>query len=138
MVRLWLTTGEADTHLPRTRRHGVRRGHQPDGQRLYSCSRDRLVKAWNGEVGQERALGHGNWVHHVSFSHDSRLLASCGRDRAVKLWDVEKGQRTTDYYAHKDEVETVAFSPDARLLASGARDGMVVVGNGRPPGRSTV
>jgi hypothetical protein len=63
----------------------------PDGQRLASASRDRTVKLWDTETGQEvlTLRGHTQAVCRVAFSPDGQLLASASWDGTVKLWEAK-------------------------------------------------
>ncbi len=62
------------------------------------------------------------FVHHLAFSHDSRLLAGAGDDQAIHLWDVAGREEERVLRGHTRPVYRVAFSPDDQRIASGSLD----------------
>jgi WD40 repeat protein len=60
-----------------------------DGKTLASASRDRKLKLWDADSGQERATlqGHSSWVTSVAFSPVGKTLASASSDATIKLWE---------------------------------------------------
>ena len=96
----------------------------PDGRTIASGSRDRTIRLWNAETGQELQIleGHRNGVTTVAFSPDGRTLASGSWDDYIMLWDANTGKLLRTLDKHTDGVRAVAFSPDSRTLASGSYD----------------
>src|SRR5262249_15636991 len=77
--------------------------YSPDGWRLAAGSRDRLVRVWDAQTGQEifTLKGHQGPVASVAFSPDGRRLASAGGESgarqqrlpgSIKVWDLQTGQ----------------------------------------------
>lgn len=103
----------------------------PDGRILASASKDKTVKLWNVETGQEirTLIGHGEWVNAAVFSPDGKTIASASRDKTIKIWNVESGQLIKTFAAQTDWIPALAFSPDGKTLASAGRDKTVKIWN---------
>ena len=93
----------------------------PDGKTLTSGSRDKTIRLWDVNTGQQKATleGHTGWVLSVAFSPDGSTLASGSWDRTIRLWDARTGEYQQTLEGHTAEVTSVAFSPDGKTLASG-------------------
>lgn len=76
-----------------------------------------MVRLWDLATGAalQTLEGHGNGIHAVGFSLDSKLLASASYDETVRLSDLAALQ-TLD--GHISMAKTVTFSPDGKRLAS--------------------
>ena len=65
----------------------------PDGSRIASVGRDRIVHILNAHNGQEAQalIGHENTVYRVSFSPDGGQVATVSMDATVRFWDLTTG-----------------------------------------------
>jgi WD40 repeat protein len=104
-----------------------------DGTRLAIGGRDRTVKLWDLESGQEvlTLRGHTDMVTGVAFSGDDRLLAPASLDGTVLVrdatpWDGVGGETTT-VHGHGDTPLAGAYSPDGRRLAWTVEGGLVEI-----------
>jgi WD40 repeat protein len=63
----------------------------PDGSRIASGGRDRLVRLWDAATGEElvRLPGHSDYFYSLAFSPDGKTLVSSSGDTTLRLWDTE-------------------------------------------------
>jgi WD40 repeat protein len=85
----------------------------PDGRRLLSAGRDRVLRLWDVETGARvRELrGHTEEVFAAIFHPDGKRIASGGRDRAIRIWDTERGEELVRLPGHTNYIFSLAFSP---------------------------
>ncbi|KAG8810333.1 hypothetical protein FRC18_004117, partial [Serendipita sp. 400] len=98
-------------------------GWSADGRRIVSGSKDKTVRIWDAETGQQHGPsleGHDGAVHSVAFSPDGRRIVSGSKDKTVRIWDAETGQQhgpSLEVWVH-----SMAFSPDSRWIVFGSYD----------------
>ncbi len=65
-----------------------------DGEILASGGKDKTIKLWNIESGENinTLKGHTDIVRSVKFSPDGKILASGGYDNNIILWKVSTGK----------------------------------------------
>jgi WD40 repeat protein/serine/threonine protein kinase len=130
-IRVW----DAET----LRERAVLRGHTEvvlsvvlsrDGRHLLSCGRDKTVRWWNAETGQQlRRFDVSEQVHCVALAPNGRHFLSGDTANLLRLWDVETGQEVRRFRGHTGPVRSVAFSPDGRRALSGSFDNTVRLWN---------
>ncbi|KAH7906798.1 quinon protein alcohol dehydrogenase-like superfamily [Hygrophoropsis aurantiaca] len=97
-----------------------------DGRRMVSGSRDKTVRTWNVESGEQnwQSPEHDREVQWISISPDDRTLAVSG-ERMVFLWNLES--RSVVWKTEGVDGYRVAFSPDRQLIAATAGYDMVLL-----------
>jgi Tol biopolymer transport system component len=94
----------------------------PDGNYFISGSRDKTIKIWDTETGQEikTLIGHTGTgsigeVLSVAYSPDGRQIVSCSNDRTIKFWDTSNGNVIRTISAN---CSIVSYCPDGRKIAA--------------------
>lgn len=102
-----------------------------NGQRLFTGSDDKTIKAWNLSAKQEifTLRGHSGWIWAIANSSDNKMLASGSADNTIKLWNSSTGKEISTLRGHLAGVTSVAFSPDGNTLASGSWDKTIKLWN---------
>lgn len=96
----------------------------PDGQLALSGCRDKIVKVWKVENGQEVTTftGHAAKVNAVAVTPDGRFALSASDDNTIKKWGIEDGQRTLTFAGHEGSVTVVTITADGKLVLSASND----------------
>lgn len=93
-------------------------GYSPDGKKIASVSRDRII-IWNAESGEQLAMRQWeDFIVHWAFSPDSRKIALVirvnNRDTVI-WWDIETGE---DAPVTLERTDFFSFSPDSSRLVT--------------------
>ncbi len=91
---------------------------------------DKSVRLWDlqraGTPNARVLAGHGDWVHALAISSDSRWLASASQDLTARLWDLsvpDPNATARLLPGHKASVCCVAFSAELGVVVVAARHG---------------
>jgi WD40 repeat protein len=97
----------------------------PDSRQVLSGSKDKTVRLWDVQTGQElqRLTGHTAYLYAVAFSPDGRLALTTSADNTARLWDLQTGRELRRFIGHQGPVEWAAFSPDGKTFVTGSDDG---------------
>lgn len=64
--------------------------YSPDGNFLFSGSRDARLKVWDVQAGYLQAaevVAHMYAINHLEFSPDAKHFVTCSLDKSIKVWD---------------------------------------------------
>lgn len=102
-----------------------------NGQKLFTGSDDKTIKAWDLSGKQEMFTlsGHSGWIWAIANSSENKMLASGSADNTIKLWNSSTGKEIDTLRGHLGGVTSVDFSPDGKTLASGSWDKSIKLWN---------
>ncbi|KAF2648923.1 eukaryotic translation initiation factor-like protein 3 subunit [Lophiostoma macrostomum CBS 122681] len=91
--------------------------YNPDGDLIFSVSKDHVVCAWFSHNGERFGTYHGHqgalWT--VDVDPHSKLLATGGADNTMRLWEVDTG-KLLKTWEFGSSIKRVEFSPDGTQL----------------------
>ena len=96
----------------------------PDGTKIVSASRDRTIKVWFADTGQEifSLKSHSKEVNTAYFSPDGTQIVSSSKDGTIKIWDVSTGQEMLSLKNHRDNVYMADFVAGGTQVLSASAD----------------
>jgi WD40 repeat protein len=98
-----------------------------DSQRLMSGGRDKTIKVWDVQTGDnmQTLKGHRGSVMSMDFSPTGNVLVTGGEEGNVKLWKLcdDKISLIRASVGHFDAVNAVKISPDGLKIATTSTDG---------------
>lgn len=109
--------------------------YRPDGQYLFSGSRDAHLKAWAlGDVPKLADQKPAHWftINTIAFHPSGRWLATGSRDKTVKIWDAYtfellKVLETVRDGGHLNSVNRLLWTAHQGHLISGSDDRSLIV-----------
>lgn len=113
--------------------HRILRGHQqrihalafsPDGETLFSVSRDGGVCRWSMSLGCGAQMWRGRQSQNTCAASASRLLVG-GDDGVIRCWQGDHLE--FEMHGHNGMITTTSVLPSSDLAVSGGVDGVVVL-----------
>jgi WD40 repeat protein len=103
--------------------------YSPDGNFLFSGSRDARIKVWDVQAGYlplTEIVAHMYAINHIEFSPDGKHFVTCSMDKSIKVWDLEelKLLKVIDkarHAGHGTSVNKLLWTSDKLLSASDDR-----------------
>jgi WD40 repeat protein len=103
--------------------------YSPDGNFLFSGSRDARLKVWDVRAGYLQVteiVAHMYAINHLDFSPDGKHFVTCSMDKSIKVWDLEelKLLKVIDkarHAGHGTSVNKLLWTPKLLLSASDDR-----------------
>jgi WD40 repeat protein len=103
--------------------------YSPDGNFLFSGSRDARLKVWDVQAGYVQAaevVAHMYAINHIEFSPNGKHFVTCSMDKSIKVWDLEelKLLKVIDkarHAGHGTSVNKLLWTPGQLLSASDDR-----------------
>ncbi len=101
----------------------------PDGRKIATCSRDRVVTVWKSTSVETKSLSTitESKAFCIAFSPDGRMLALGSSDNHIYLLDSESLETISILEGHTGSVNSVSFSPNGWYLASGSFDSNIKI-----------
>jgi platelet-activating factor acetylhydrolase IB subunit alpha len=92
----------------------------PDGNFIFSCSRDKSIRLWEVSTGycKKTLNGHNEWVRSISINNGGNLLASCSDDESIVVWNIETGSQMYTFSGHENKIEVVLFVKNSIALGN--------------------
>ncbi len=103
--------------------------YSPDGNFLFSGSRDARLKIWDARGGYllvTEIVAHLYAINHIEFSPNGKHFVTCSMDKSIKVWDLEglKLLKVIDkarHAGHGTSVNKLLWTTDQLLSASDDR-----------------
>jgi WD40 repeat protein len=103
--------------------------YNPDGDVLYSGSRNSELYQWDLETGEiiREFVGHDGEIFDVDVNSDGTKLLSASGDQTAIVWDTTTGEPLMTLRGHTDRIIVAEFSPDDSLIMTAAVDGRIIL-----------
>ena len=126
-ARVWaVRTGKAITPPLRHRDLVIAASFSPEGSRIVTTGKDKVVRIWDAETGLPLTpeLTHEAQVVDAEFTPEGRRVLSVTGSGTVRLWDLA-GVSSPLLIRHPRRVKRAEFSADGTKLVTGCYDGAV-------------
>ena len=96
----------------------------PDGNYIFSASRDKSIKYWEIQSGncKKTLNGHSEWVRSVSVNLKGTLLGSSGDDENIIIWQINDINNSHNIVhtlnGHNNKIETVLFLKNDKSIVN--------------------
>ena len=101
----------------------------PERQELASGGQDGVVRIWNADTGEERAVFpvgvNGSWVEHLAWSPDGRFLAASA-GTMLRIWSIDPvstPQLVAEVPASKTTISALSWVPQGDGIVAAAYGG---------------
>ncbi|GAB1540965.1 hypothetical protein NUACC21_36340 [Scytonema sp. NUACC21] len=90
-----------------------------DSEHVISASRDKTLKVWNWQTGEEvRTLtGHSSSVNAVAVIDSEHVISASGDD-TLKVWNWQTGKKVRTLTGHRDWVRAVAVIDSEHVISA--------------------
>ena len=91
--------------------------YNPDGDLIFSVSKDHVICAWFSANGERLGTykGHQGALWTIAINPDTSILASGAADNTIKLWEIKTG-KCVHTWEFPTAIKRVEFSPDGKFL----------------------
>ncbi len=99
----------------------------PDGNIIASGSKDRMIRLWETNTGEQIQTISSGLNTALVFSPDGKRIANVENKNHIHIRDVFSGRKVVALKGKIGECYALAYSQDGKFLASGSHDGTVML-----------
>jgi len=116
------------------RNHAIMRGHNdavtsakfsPDGQFVLTVSRDKTVRLWKTQTGEDVAIlgGDSEPITGASFNSTGTSFVTFGTDKVARIRETSTGKCVIELIGHSEGIRNAIFSPNDQFVVTVSDDG---------------